>query len=312
MRVAITGGTGFIGRRLVMFHLERGDRVRLLSRRQATGFEGRADIFRANLADPNADLRSFVEGSDVLYHCAGHLTDESHMHAVHVEGTRRLVEAATGRIGRWVQLSSVGAYGPRYDEVVREDATETPQGIYETTKHQGDMLVAAAAADRVFEHVLLRPSIVYGPEMPNRSLFQLISAIARGLFFFIGPPGAVVNYVHVRGVISALMACATRAEACGRVYILSDNCSIEEAVRMIATALERPVPRLRLPSGPTLLIARMFGRISGFPLSESRVRALTRRVVYDGSRIEKELGYRHPVTLDQGFRELVEHWRGRQ
>ena len=311
MRVAITGGTGFIGRRLAMSHLERGDRVRLLSRRQVTGMEGRADVFRANLADPNADLRSFVEGSDVLYHCAGHLTDEGYMHAVHVEGTRRLVEVAAGRIGRWVQLSSVGAYGPRYDEVVGEDAVEAPQGIYETTKHQSDVLVAAAAADRAFEHVLLRPSIVYGPEMPNRSLFQLISAVARGLFFFIGPPGAVVNYVHVRGVVSALMACAARAEAHGRVYILSDNCSVEEMVGIIATVLERPVPRLRLPIGPALLIARMFGRISGFPLSESRVRALTRRVVYDGSRIEKELGYRHPVTFDRGFRELVEHWRGR-
>lgn len=311
MRVAITGGTGFIGRQLVMSHLERGDRVRLLSRRQVTGLEGKVDVFRANLVDPNADLRSFVEGSDVLYHCAGHLTDESYMHAVHVEGTRRLVEVAAGRIGRWVQLSSVGAYGPRYDEVVREDAVEAPQGIYETTKHQSDVLVAAAAADRAFQHVLLRPSTVYGPEMPNHSLFQLISAVARGLFFFIGSPGAVINYVHVRGVVSALMACATRAEARGRVYLLSDNCSVEEMIEIIATVLGRPVPRLRLPMGPALLIARIFGRISGFPLSESRVRALTRRVVYDGSRIEKELGYRHPVTFDQGFRELVGHWRGR-
>ena len=108
MRVAITGGTGFIGRRLAMFHLERGDRVRLLSRRQVTGFEGRTEVFRADLADPNADLRSFVEDNDVLYHCAGHLTDESHMHAVHVEGTRRLVEAATGRIGRWGPIEQCG------------------------------------------------------------------------------------------------------------------------------------------------------------------------------------------------------------
>src|SRR3989344_6020117 len=310
MRVAITGGTGFIGHRLAMFHLERGDRVRLLSRRQATGFEGRADVFRADLADPNADLRSFVEGSDILYHCAGHLTEESHMHAVHVEGTRRLVKAATGRIGRWVQLSSVGAYGLRYDGVVREDTPEAPQGVYETTKAQGDVLVAAAAAEGAFEHASLRPSIIYGPEMTNRSLFQLIGMIARGLFFFIGPPGAIVNYVHVQGVVAALIACGTRAEARGRTYILSDDRSLEEAVRAIATALGRPAPRLRLPSGPVLLFAQLAGRIPGFPLSESRVRALTKRVKYGGSRIEKEVGYHHPVTLEQGLRELVECWRG--
>lgn len=312
MRVAITGGTGFIGHRLAMFHLEQGDRVRLLSRRQVTGFEGRVDIFRANLADPDVDLRSFVEGNDVLYHCAGNLTDENHMHAVHVEGTRRLIKAATGKIGRWVQLSSVGVYGLQCHGVVREDTSESPQGIYETTKLQSDALVVAAATDRAFEHVLLRPSIVYGPEMQNRSLFQWISAIARGLFFFIGPPGAVVNYVHVSDVVSALMACATRAEACGRTYILSDNCSVEEAVKVIAIALERPAPRLRLPIGPALFFARTLGQFPGFPLSESRVRALTKRVVYDGSRIENELEYRHPIVFDEGFRELVEHWRAQQ
>lgn len=312
MRVAITGGTGFIGNRLAMLHLERGDRVRLLSRRQVTGLEGRVDIFRGNLADPNADLQSFVEGNDVLYHCAGNLNDENHMHAVHVGGTRRLIMAASGKIGRWVQLSSVGVYGLQCHGVIREDTPEAPQGIYETTKYQSDALVVAAATDRAFEHVLLRPSIVYGPEMQNRSLFQWISAIARGQFFFIGPPGAVVNYVHVNDVVSALMVCATRPKACGRTYILSDNCPVEEAVKVIATALERPVPRLRIPIGPALFFARTFGRIPGFPLNESRLRALTRRVIYDGSRIENELQYRHPIVFNEGFRELVEHWRSQQ
>ena len=310
MLVAITGGTGFIGRRLAVSHLQRGDRIRLLSRRRVTGFEGKADVFHADLTDPDVDLRSFVEGADILYHCAGQLTDECRMHAVHVEGTERLVRAATGRVGRWVQLSSVGAYGPRYSGAVSEGTPEAPQGVYETTKAQGDVLVAAAAADGAFEHALLRPSIIYGPEMTNRSLFQLIGMIARGLFFFIGPPGAIVNYVHVQGVVAALIACGTRAEARGRTYILSDDRSLEEAVRAIATVLERPVPRLRLPFGPVLLSARLAGRIPGFPLSESRVRALTKRVMYDGSRIEKEIGYRHPVTLEQGLRELVKCWRG--
>ena len=312
MLVAITGGTGFIGRRLTVSHLQRGDRVRLLSRRRATGFEGKADVFHADLTDPDVDLRSFVEGADILYHCAGQLVDERSMSAVHVEGVERLVRAATGRVGRWVQLSSVGAYGLRYNGIISEDTPEAPQGIYETTKAQGDALVVAAAADSAFEHALLRPSIIYGPEMTNRSLFQLIGMIARGLFFFIGPPGAIVNYVHVQGVVAALITCGTHADACGRTYILSDDRSLEELVRAIATALGRPMPRLRLPFGPVLLSARLAGRIPGFPLSESRVRALTKRVMYDESRIKKEIGYRHPVTSEQGIRELVECWRGQQ
>ncbi len=311
MQIAITGGTGFIGRRLVTRHLDRGDRVRLLSRRPDAGFDGRVDVVVADLADPAADFARFVDGADVLYHCAAQRTDESRMVPVHVAGTRRLVRAAAGHIGRWVQLSSVGVYGPRRSGVVSERTPEAPEGAYETTKAGADSLVAAAAADGAFEHVLLRPTIVYGPEMPNRSLFQLIGMIERGLFFFIGPPGAVVNYVHVSGVVEALLACASRPEARGQTYILSDNQSIERMVGMIATALERTTPRLRLPAAPVLFMARLFGRFPGFPLTEGRVRALTRRVTYDGGRIERELGYRHPVSLERGLAELVGCPRGR-
>lgn len=311
MLVAITGGTGFIGRRLAVSHLERGDQVRLLSRRRVTGFEGSADVYRADLTDTNADLRSFVEGADIVYHCAGQLADESSMSAVHVDGTARLVRAAAGHIGRWVQLSSVGVYGFRCSGVVNEGALEAPQGIYEATKAQGDALVADAAANGAFDHVLLRPSIVYGPEMTNQSLFQLINMIARGLFFFIGPPGAIVNYVHVQGVVAALIACGTHVGACGHTYILSDDSPLESVVRTIATALRKPEPRLRVPLAPVMLIAQMIGRTSWFPLNESRVRVLTKRVTYDGSRIEKDLGYRQPVNLEQGLCEMVRHWQKR-
>ena len=312
MLVAITGGSGFVGRRLVEAHLERGDRVRLLSRRRNADLEEMACIVRADITDPEADLRPFVENADILYHCAGELTDERRMHAVHVAGTRRLIKAATGQIGRWVQLSSVGAYGPRRNGIVSENAREMPVGTYERTKTENDVLVATAAASGAFEHVLLRPSIIYGPGMPNQSLFQLISMIERGLFFYIGPPGAVVNYVHVQDVVSALMNCAIRAEARGQTYILSDNCSLEEAIRVIALALERPMPSLRVPHGVALLAARIFGCIPRFPLTESRVRALTQRVVYDGSRIERDLGYRHQLTLECGFREMAQWWRNRR
>lgn len=259
----------------------------------------------ADLADPTVEFTRFVDGADILYHCAAELADESRMIPVHVDGTRRLVVAASGRIGRWVQLSSTGVYGPCRSGAVDERTPETSAGIYETTKAQADAVVANAAHAGAFEHVLLRPTIVYGPEMPNRSLFQLIEAIARGRFFFIGPPGAVVNYVHVSGVVAALAACATHPKACGRTYILSDSQPIERVVGIIASALGRPVPQLRLPVAPVLLAARLLGWLPGFPLTESRVWALSRRVAYDGSRIERELGYRHPIDLDRGLWELV-------
>jgi nucleoside-diphosphate-sugar epimerase len=133
-------------------------------------------------------MRPFVDGADVLYHCAGEVRNMGFMEMVHVEGTRRLVDAAAGRIGRWVQLSSVGAYGKQRGGVVMEESVLNPCGTYEVTKVKSDSLAASGAANGAFDYVIVRPSNVYGVEMSNRSLFSLISMIQRGLFFLSARP----------------------------------------------------------------------------------------------------------------------------
>jgi nucleoside-diphosphate-sugar epimerase len=202
MIISITGGTGFIGRRLVQKHLARGDVVRVLSRRDHSG-SGLPDSTKLYSGDLSVSRRlsSFVEDADILYHCAGEIRDISLMSLVHVDGTMRLIEAATGQIGRWVQISSVGAYGRRRDGVITEQTELMPIGIYETSKVESENLVRQAALRGAFEHVILRPSNVYSTEMVNQSLFDLILIIQCGLFFYIGKPRAIMNYIHIDNVV---------------------------------------------------------------------------------------------------------------
>lgn len=311
MIVAITGGTGFIGRRLVARHVAEGDAVRVLSRRGRGGqaFDGPVALHPGDLAAGTGDLRAFVEGADVLYHCAGEIRDPARMRALHVGGTRRLAAAAAGRIGRWVQLGSVGAYGARRDGLVTEDAPLSPEGTYERTKAESDRAVIETSAGGAFGLAILRPSIVFGPGMPNRSLAGMIAMIDRGLFFFIGRPGASANYVHVDGVIEALARCGRMAAAAGRTYNLSEHRTIEEFAGAIADALGRRRPAARFPEGPVRAAARILGAIPGFPLTESRVNALVTRAVYPDARIRSELGYAHPVAIEDGLRQLARERR---
>jgi nucleoside-diphosphate-sugar epimerase len=311
VKVAVTGGTGFIGRQLILKLMERGDSVRILSRRplSETGISG-AHICYGDLSDREARLEDFVDGADVLYHCAGVINDTRRMHSVHVQGTERLLAAVRGRIGKWVQLSSVGAYGPVSSGTVTEEWPESPVGEYERTKTESDRLVRAVSNEGAFPAVLLRPSIVYGLNMRNRSLFQLIRMIDRGLFFFIGPLGANANYIHVANIVEALICCGMQQRANGRAYIVSDHRSLEEFVGMIAMVLGRPVPRHRLPLPLAHFFARLERWIPGFPLTESRVEALSNRAVYSCSRIQDELGYIHPISMEQGIRQMVEIVKG--
>jgi nucleoside-diphosphate-sugar epimerase len=160
MNVAITGGTGFIGRGLVLRHIAAGDTVRVLSRqsRDQIGFPDVVKVHSGDLvsAGNSASLSRFVEGADVIYHCAGEITNASRMRLLHVGGTRKLAEAANGNIGHWVQLSSVGAYGPYRRGVVTEETHPRPTGVYEISKTESDQLVQQAAEHGAFSWGLQR------------------------------------------------------------------------------------------------------------------------------------------------------------
>jgi nucleoside-diphosphate-sugar epimerase len=310
MIVAVTGGTGFIGRKLVLRHLELGDEVRVLSRRRPAELEFADSVnwYCGDLAGAG-DLRPFVNNADILYHCAGEIRDESRMQAVHVAGTQNLIDAAAGAVGRWVQLSSVGVYGQPGSGVVTEQSPLLPLGVYETTKKQSDDLVTAAGRKDAFEWTILRPSIVYGEGMPNQSLFEMIRAVDGGYFFYIGCPGASANYIHVDNVVETLSLYCLLPQATGKVFNLSDYATWEFVVGIVAKVLERRKPYARLPERMVRIISKTgMAFTQEFPLTNSRIDALTTRAAYPIDSIRKCLGYHHKVTMETGICRLTQYW----
>jgi nucleoside-diphosphate-sugar epimerase len=306
MIVGITGASGFIGSALLERHVARGDSVRYLTRSARTGGGASAAMaFQGDLARPDSGLLRFVDGVDVLYHCAAEVRDATRMHAVNVGGTRALLGAAEGRIGRWVQLSSAGVYGRHRDGVVLEETPLAPVGTYEETKAEADALVLDAVRRRAASAAVLRPSIVFGEGMPNQSIRQMARMIERGLFFFIGTPGASANYVYRSSVVDALVLCGSSRTADGRIYNLSDWCTIEDFAGAMAAALGRPRPSLRLPEPLARAGVRTFGRLTRLPLTESRVDALVGRCRYPIGRLQRELGYDVAVSIADGIERMI-------
>jgi nucleoside-diphosphate-sugar epimerase len=308
--VAITGGTGFIGKHLIARHVARGDQVRYLTRRNSVEDMRGVSAHIGSLDSPIDELRQFVRGADVLYHCAAELRNEAEMHNTNVLGTANLLAAATNEIGRWVQLSSTGIYGSALHGDIDEDTEISPGNAYEKSKAQSDELVLAAAENQKLPCVMLRPSNVYGTEMPNQSLFQLIKMIDRGMFFFIGKPGAIANYIHVENVIDAMVLCGTAGLPInGRAYVVSDHRTLESFVGIIAAALGKSAPQKRLPESLVRAAVALVGPIPKFPLKSSRVDALTNRTIYRTDRIESELGYKNRISMEEGIGELTRYWK---
>ena len=293
---------------------DHGHELRIFTRHpdkiQKEWIENKAAVWKGDLID-GPTISSFVKDARVLFHLAGEINDPRRMYASHIDGTQNLINAVGGRGIHWVQLSSTGVYGPVHDGVVTERSEFQPKGVYELTKSLSDRLVIDHARKNGFTYTILRPSIVYGPHMKNRSLLQWISIIERGLFFFIGIPGASANFVHVDNVVDALVLCM-RSKAHNRVYNLSDHTTLETFVSHICDELNRPYPKIRLPETPVRLCARILGKIPGFPLTESRVDALTNRTEYAIEKIKSELGYRHKVSMEEGLRQMVRFWKGQR
>ena len=87
---------------------------------------------------------------------------------------------------------------------------------------------------------------------------------------------------------------------------------MEQFIAAIAKGLSMDMPRIRLSEGPVRLLAKLAGVIPGFPLTEARIDALTNRTIYPSARIERELGYRHAISMEDGLLELVNFWKTSQ
>lgn len=308
MNIAITGATGFIGTELVKKHIENNDFVKILTRKDKNliKFPKNVKIFNGDLLDSNSTcLIDFLEDTDVLYHCAAEIKDESKMYQTNIVGTQNLISAAIGNVRHWVQLSSTGVYGSPSTGIISESNPLNPQNIYEKTKLTSDEIVLEAGLKNNLSITILRPSNVFGSEMRNQSLYQLIKMVDKGLFFFIGKKGSSANYISVENVVKALIICGQDTRARGKIFILSDWSSIESFIKIIARELNKPLPKIRINKVLMKLISSILCVFPKNPITLSRVDALTKRTKYSSDFIKKELNYSHSVSMEYGISKLV-------
>lgn len=321
MIVCVTGARGFIGRHLVArLRTIGGVRLRVLSRTADPQSFPECQVHRIDLTESGSSLAVFLEGADVLVHCAGEIRDQTKMKAVHVHGTAALLEAAGARRAerakplRWVQLSSVGVYGPPSEpglpRVVTEDTEPNPVGEYEQTKTAADRLVLEAARLGFVAPTIIRPSVVFGADMPNPSLRQLAECVQRGFFFHVGRREAVATYIHVGDVVDVIEQAVLNERMQNEVYNVSNDCSVEEMIDGIAAGAGVRPPRMRLPEQPLRLLLRLLpGSLAG-PLTIERLNALVSRTTYPSRKLSSHIGYKPARPVPEALAAIVAGWLG--
>lgn len=207
--VTIFGGSGFVGRYVARRMAKAGWRVRVAVRRpneaifvRPYGDVGQVEPIQANIRDDASTARA-IEGATAVVNCVGILTEggKQRFDAVQAEGAGRIARlAAAAGVQRLVHVSAIGA-----------DA-ESDSG-YARSKAEGEAAVTAAFPGAV----ILRPSIVFGPE---DQFFNRFAGMAK-LSPVIPLVGAETRFqpVYVDDVAAAAAVAATGGAAAG-VYEL--------------------------------------------------------------------------------------------
>ena len=216
--VFVTGGSGFIGGRLIEVLVRQGGaRVRTLVRGTTSAGGGAsraaaagAEIVFGSLLD-EALLTRELQGADIVFHCAygmhGSLADQRE---VTVEGTRKLARAA-GLAGakQFVHLGTVASYGGNTPELVPEDF-ENPKlwpWAYAHDKRDGECALAEEAATSGLPFTILRLGAVYGPYGGSYTVLPL-ATLAERRIALVDDGAGIANATYVDDVVQAMLRAA--------------------------------------------------------------------------------------------------------
>jgi nucleoside-diphosphate-sugar epimerase len=319
MRIAITGGTGFIGSHIVEALAAKGHVVTCLARNPEKEkiFDGLPVRFvHGNLDSPEA-LSSLVERQDAVIHAAG-LTKagsfEEYVRA-NVEGTERLLEAmrtSSPAPRRLVFFSSAEAMGPSPGgEPLTEDAEPKPFTAYGRSKVMAEECVERLS--REIPVTIIRPPAVYGPR--DKDVAILFRLLSRGLQPVVRPLPSF-SVLYVKNLAAAVCQIVEGVRDGVRSYFLTDGtpCSWLEFGCLIARALGKKPLRLRIPRSVIHAIAGFAGFLTAITgksgiLSRDKIEALIGTWVVSDERARRELGYSPSYSTEQGIAETAAWYR---
>ncbi len=324
MNVLITGGTGFIGSRLALRCLERGDKVLVLSKtntkveesnRQFLESKG-AEFFLGSLLDKDL-LDRALPGVDVVFHLAAvqhemNVPDKK-FRDINVEGTRILLDACLRHgVKRVIHGSTIGVYG-RLQGVIDENSPCLPDNIYGVTKLEGEQL-ALSYSDRLKVSAVRIPE-VYGPG--DRRLLKLFKAIQNKKFFVIGSGENLHHLIYVDDLIDGFFLLASSDAENGEVYLFAGEkpVSTREMAEIIAKALNKGIPRLNAPLWPFLAAATVLEKTLRPlkiqpPLHRRRMDFFKKSFSLSNAKGSKRLGFVAKTSFPDGVAKTASWYRG--
>jgi len=247
----VSGGTGFVGRRLVVALQQKQVDMRLLSRNKQN-----KDTIICDLKIDCIPNDALID-VDTVFHLAGFahdMRDASKIadlyYKVNVSATVQLANLAVkSGVKRFVFVSSVKAGGnPPLGTCANEKDQKNTEDVYGKTKREAELKLLEIGQVSGMHVSIIRPSLVYGPNAKG-NLKLMLSGVEKGWFPPLPEMGNRRSMIHVDDLVRAILLVADDDRANGEIFIATDGVphSSREIYDAMCGALDRSIPKWSVP-----------------------------------------------------------------
>jgi UDP-glucose 4-epimerase len=256
-RVLVTGGAGFIGRRVVRALLAEGHEVTVADLRSFPDPEVRSVV--GDLCDPDGPARAVRPGTDAVIHLAAFtyvvasVADPVSTYRLNTDATARLLEAAREHeVGTFLFASTNAVTGNVGGATITEQTVLRPLTPYGATKAAAEMLLSSYANCYGMACASLRFSNVYGPGMTEKDSFvpRLMRAARDGEGVQVRGDGSMIrDLVHVDDAVQGVMAAWAAGYSGPLILGAGRSVTVNEMVTTARRVTGAPIPVEHVPVG---------------------------------------------------------------
>jgi nucleoside-diphosphate-sugar epimerase len=258
---------------------------------------------------PQTDWNEALGGVTEVVHLAAKVhnlkksgnNSEEEYFRTNIAGTAKLARAAADAgIRRMVFLSTIKVHGEGREEPYTEADSTAAHDPYSISKLEAENVLREISSRSQLETVVLRPPLVYGPEV-GANFLRLIQLVERRVPLPFASVSNRRSLIFVENLVDAVLACLRRPEAAGKTYLVADDesPSTPELITQIAELLGVPPNLFSFPPFLLRKAAALFGK-------QKEANRLLGSLSADTSKIRREIGWGPKFAQREGLRATIE------
>ena len=302
--ILVTGSTGFVGQAVIAGLLNAAYDVRACSRQYDAISRSGVHSFQTGDLSENTDWHQALQNVNVVIHLAArvHMMSDSviepltEFRKINTVATLNLArQAAEIGVKRFVFLSSIKVNGEETnsESKFKPDDDFIPTDPYAISKYEAEQGLLALAKETGMEVVIIRPPLVYGPNV-KANFVSMMKWVMKGIPL---PFGAVRNQsslVALDNLVYFIIRCIDNPKAANEVFLISDgeDVSTTELLQKVAGAFGKKPFLIPIPVSLMSFVARLIGKVD-------MADRLFGSLQIDNSKAKELLNWQPIITMDQ-------------